>query len=129
MASAEFGRYAALGLAGFQILANGTLLFRGFTRLPDELAREGATGRIADLLRTAWVYGALGNLCLSVLLLLIAPGIGRGESLARQAATAIGVYYVILGATAFAFSPIRHIGFFVFVLIGFILLGALWLPT
>src|SRR3954465_10025947 len=117
MASAELGRYAALGLAGFQIFANSVLLFRGFTRLPAELAREGATRRIADLLRTAWVYGALGNLCLSILLLLIAPGIGRGESLARQAATAIGLYYVSLGAAEFAFSPNRHIGFFVFVVI------------
>jgi len=129
MASAEFGRYAAFGLADFQILANGLLLFRGFTRLPNELAREGATGRIADLLRTAWVYGALGNLCLSIVLLLVAPAIGRGESLARQVATAIGVYYVILGPAAFAFSPIRHVGFFVFALIGLVLLAALWLPT
>jgi FtsH-binding integral membrane protein len=129
MTSADFGRYAACGIAGFQILANVALLFRGFTRLPAEIAKEGATARIADLLRTSWVYGMLGNLCLGILLLLIASAIGRGESLARQLAAAIGVYYVVVGVAAYGFSPNRHAGFLVFALFGIILLAALWLAA
>ncbi len=63
MIPGEVSRYAALAIGCFQVVVNGALLLRGVARLPQELATEGGTTRIADLLRTAWVYGTLGNLC------------------------------------------------------------------
>ena len=100
-----FGRLTAFAIAGMQIVANGALLIRGLTRLSDELAREGATARIADPLRTIWVYGVLGiSMCEHPAPAGVRRGIGRGEPLARQAATVIAVYYVVLGPAAFAFS-------------------------
>ena len=53
----ELSRHAALGIGGFQALANSVLLLRGLSRLSREFAKENATTRVADLLRTAWVYG------------------------------------------------------------------------
>lgn len=126
MTSAEPVRYAALAIGSFQLLANALLLWRGFTRLPQEIAREAATERIATLLRTAWVYGMSGNLCLSVLLLLLAPALRTGDPLARRTTIAIGAYYVLLGIAAYAFSPRRPAGTFVFSALGIVLLGALW---
>jgi len=127
MSHAEPIRYAALAIGSFQLFANAVLLFRGFARLPQELAKEGATGRIADLLHTAWVYGMLGNLCLSVVLLLSSSALRAGDPLARHVATAIGVYYVAVGVTAYGFTPSRPVGLLVFSLLGLALLGALWL--
>jgi hypothetical protein len=121
----DLARGVALGVAGFQILANGMLLVRGFSRLPAELAKEGATARIADLLRTMWVYGVLANLCLSVVLVIAASKMARGEVLARPVAIAIGVYYVVLGLTAYRFSPARHRGMLVFTVLGGVLLAAI----
>jgi hypothetical protein len=129
MPSPEVSGYAALGIGGFQLLANGASLFRGLGRLPSELVREGATTRIADLLQTAWVYGTLGNLCLSVLLLVMASPLRAGEPLARNLATVIGVYYIILGPAAYLFSPVRHVGILVFSALGLVLVAALWLST
>jgi len=126
MTPAEAGRYVALAVGGFQLLANGALLLRGFARLPRELATEGATTRIADLLRTAWVYGMLGNLCISIVLLLVAPKLRAGEPLARQLATAIGIYYVLLGAATYWFAQTRHLGVLVFSALGAALLATLW---
>lgn len=126
MTSGEAGRYVALAIGGFQLLANGALLVRGFTRLPQELAREGTTTRIADLLRSAWTYGMLGNVCVSVVLLLVAAGLGAGEPLARQIAGAIGVYYVLLGIAAYYSAPTRHPGFFLFSVLGVALVATAW---
>ncbi len=127
MTSADLVRSVALGIGSFQLLANGALLFRGFTRLPAELAKEGATPRIADLLRTAWVYGMLGNLCVSIVLVLIASSLRAGEPVARLVASTIGVYYVVLGVAAYAFGPGRHPGMLVFSVLGAALLVTLWL--
>src|SRR5262249_7495229 len=103
------------------------LLLRGFSRLPQELAREGATDRIALLLRTAWVYGMLGNLALSVVLLQTASGLQVGEPLARHVAMGIAVYYVAAGLATHAVAPGRHAGLLAFGAMGAALLAALWI--
>ena len=126
MTPTELARYAALGIGSFQVLANSALVFRGFARLPQELAKEGATTRIADLLRTAWVYGMLGNLCVSIVLLLVASGLRTGEPLARQLAGAIGMYYLLLGIATYWFAETRHLGLLVFSVLGLVLLVTLW---
>ena len=77
MTTADVSRYLALGIGSFQVLANGASLLRGLTRLPAELAKEGASARVADLLRTTWVYATLGNLCVSVILLYVASALRR----------------------------------------------------
>ena len=123
MASPDFARYAALAVGGFQVLANGALLARGLSRLPAELLKESASPRIANLLRTSWVYGMLANLCLSGLLLLIAPALGRAEPLAQRVALAIAAYYLVVGVATFSFAPGRQYGLLVFSLLG-IVLGA-----
>jgi len=123
MASPDFARYAALAVGGFQVLANGVLLARGLSRLPAELLKESATPRLANLLRTSWVYGMLANLCLSGLLLLIASALGKSDPLARRVALAIAVYYVVVGMATFSFAPGRQHGLLVFSLLG-IVLGA-----
>lgn len=125
--SGDVARYVALGIGGFQILANGVLLLRGFTRLPGELAKEGATLRVADLLRTAWVYGMLGNLCVSIALLLVAPALRAGSPLGRQIATLIALHYVAVGVITYLFAPGRHPGFLVFAALGLLLLAAVTL--
>jgi len=129
MASPDFARYAALAVGGFQVLANGVLLARGLSRLPAELLKEGATPRLANLLRTSWVYGMLANLCLSGLLLLIASALGKSDPLARRAALAIAVYYVVVGVATFSFAPGRQHGLLVFSLLGLILGGAVLLSS
>ena len=129
MASPDFARYAALAVGGFQVLANGVLLARGLSRLPAELLKESATPRLANLLRTSWVYGMLANLCLSGLLLLIASALGKSDPLARRAALAIAVYYVMVGVATFSFAPGRQHGLLVFSLLGLILGGAVLLSS
>lgn len=129
MTTSELARYAALGIGSFQLVANSVLLFRGFARLPAEITGQGATARIGDLLRTAWVYGMLGNLCTSLILLLIASGLRAGEPVARQVASVIGGYYLVLGVAAYLFGESRHAGLLVFSAFGLLLLGALWLPN
>jgi hypothetical protein len=129
MASPDFARYAALAVGGFQVLANGVLLARGLSRLPAELLKESATPRLANLLRTSWVYGMLANLCLSGLLLLIASALGKSDPLARRAALAIAVYYVVVGVATFSFAPGRQHGLLVFSLLGLILGGAVLLSS
>jgi len=123
MASPDLARYAALAVGGFQVLANGVLLARGLSRLPAELLKESATPRLANLLRTSWVYGMLANLCLSGLLLLIASALGKSDPLARRVALAVAVYYVVVGMAMFSFAPGRQHGLLVFSLLG-IVLGA-----
>jgi len=125
MSSAHLGGYAAVGVGGFQLLVNTVLLLRGFTRLPQALAQEGATQRIADLLRTAWIYAMLGNICLSVVLLVVASPLRAGEPVARQVTVAIGAYYVVLGVGAYGFAPGRHPGLLAFSALGLVLLAAL----
>ena len=129
MASPDFARYAALAVGGFQVLANGVLLARGLSRLPAELLKESATPRLANLLRTSWVYGMLANLCLSGLLLLIASALGKSDPLARRAVLAIAVYYVVVGVATFSFAPGRQHGLLVFSLLGLILGGAVLLSN
>ena len=129
MASPDVARYAALAVGGFQVLANGVLLARGLSRLPAELLKESATPRLANLLRTSWVYGMLANLCLSGLLLLIASALGKSDPLARRAALAIAVYYVVVGVATFSFAPGRQHGLLVFSLLGLILGGAVLLSS
>jgi hypothetical protein len=69
----------------------------------------------------------LGNLCLSVVLLLLASALRAGDPLARRITIAIGAYYVLLGAATYAFSPQRPAGMLVFSALGIILLGTLWM--
>ena len=126
MSPADVSRYAALAIGAFQVLANGASLARGLARLPRELATEAATSRIADLVRTAWVYGTLGNLCVATVLLLVASGLRTGEPLARQVAGAIGIYYLVLGAATYGFAERRHLGLLVFSALGVALLVTLW---
>lgn len=127
MTPPELSRIAALGIAGFQVLANGALLLRGFARLPKELAKEGATTRLGDLLRTAWVYGMLANLCLSIVLLMIAAGLRAREPLARRIACLIAAHYVLVGLGTYGFAQGRHPGLLVLSGLGLVLLATLWL--
>jgi hypothetical protein len=131
MASPELARYAALAVGGFQVLANAALLARGLSRIPAELIKESATPRIANLLRTAWVYGMLANLCLSGLLLLMAPALGRADPLAQRVAFAIAAYYLVVGVATYSFAPGRQHGLLVFSLLGVVLAAAVLLskPT
>ncbi|MGH9885925.1 MAG: hypothetical protein ACREBE_10375 [bacterium] len=117
----------ALVVGAFQVLANGALLLRGRTRVPAAVAAEGATTRISNLLHTAWVYGMLGNLCVSVVLLFLVSPLRAGDPLARQLATVIGVYYSALGVSVFSFAPVRSPGMLIFSGMGLVLLGSLWL--
>jgi hypothetical protein len=123
MASPDLARYAALAVGGFQVLANGALLWRGLGRIPAVILKESATPRIANLLRTSWIYGVLANLCVSGLLLLIASALGRAEPLAQRVALAIAAYYLVVGVATFSFAPGRQPGLLVFSLLG-ALLGA-----
>jgi hypothetical protein len=118
-------RYAALAIGGFQLLANLAALVRGVLRLPAELTAEGATERIADLLRGSWVYGTLANLGVSVVLLCIASALARHDAVARRVATVIGGYYLVLGVVAYSYAPVKHPGFLVFSVLGIVLLVAL----
>ena len=129
MASADLARYAALAVGGFQVLANGALLARGLSRIPAEILKESATPRIANLLRTSWVYGVLANLCVSGLLLLIAAALGKSDPLARRVALAIAVYYVVVGVATFSFAPGRQHGLLVFSLLGLVLGAAVLLSS
>jgi hypothetical protein len=129
MASPDLARYAALAVGGFQVLANGVLLARGLSRLPAELLKESATPRLANLLRTSWVYGVLANLCVSGLLLLIAAALGESDPLARRVALAIAVYYVVVGVATFSFAPGRQHGLLVFSLLGLVLGAAVLLSS
>jgi hypothetical protein len=127
MASADLARYAALAVGGFQVLANGALLARGLSRIPVELVKESATPRIANLLRTSWIYGVLANLCLSGLLLLIAAALGTSDPIAQRVALAIAAYYVVVGVATFSFAPGRQHGLLVFSLLGAVLGAAVLL--
>lgn len=123
MAAPDLARYAALAVGGFQVLANGALLARGLGRIPAAILKENATPRIANVLRTSWIYGVLANLCVSGLLLLIASALGRAEPLAQRVALAIAAYYLAVGLATFSFAPGRQHGLLVFSLLG-VLLGA-----
>lgn len=127
MASPDFARHAALTVGGLQVLANGTLLARGLRRIPAEILEGSATPRIANLLRTSWIYGVLANLCVSGLLLLIAPALGRAEPLAHCVALAIAAYYLVVGVATFSFAPGRQYGLLVFSLLGAVLAAAVLL--
>jgi hypothetical protein len=127
MVSADLARYAALAIGGFQVLANGALLARGLSRVPAELVKESATPRIANLLRTSWIYGVLANLCLSGLLLLIAAALGKSDPIAQRVAFAIAAYYVVVGVATFSFAPGRQHGLLVFSLLGAVLGAAVLL--
>ena len=129
MASPEAARYAALAVGGFQVLANGALLIRGLSRIPAELLKESATPRLANLLRTSWVYGLLANLCVSGLLLLIASALGKSDPLAQRVALAIAVYYLVVGVATFSFAPGRQHGLLVFSLLGLVLGAAVLLSS
>ena len=121
MASPDFARYAALAVGGFQVLANGALLARGLSRIPAELVQESASPRLANLLRTSWIYGVLANLCLSAVLLLIASPLGKADPVAQRVALAIAVYYLVVGVATFSFAPGRQRGLLVFSLLGAVL--------
>jgi hypothetical protein len=120
----EFARYAALAVGGFQVLANGALLARGLTRVPAALVKESASPRLANLLRTSWIYGVLANLCVSAVLLLIASALGKGDLVAQRVALAIAVYYLVVGVATFSFAPGRQHGLLVFSLLGAVLAAA-----
>ena len=127
MASPDLARYAALAVGGFQVLANGALLVRGLSRIPAEIVKESATPRIANLLRTSWVYGVLANLCLSGLLLLLASALAKADPVAQRAALAIAAYYLVVGVATFSFAPGRQFGLLVFSLLGAVLGAAVLL--
>jgi hypothetical protein len=118
MASPDFARYAALVVGGFQVLANGTLLARGLTHIPAELLKESASPRLANLLRTSWLYGVLANLCVSGVLMLIASALGRADPVAQRVALAVAAYYLVVGVATFSFAPGRQHGLLVFSLLG-----------
>ena len=121
MASPDIARYAALAVGGFQVLANGALLARGLRRIPAELVQESASPRLANLLRTSWIYGVLANLCVSGVLLLIASPLGKADPVAQRVAFAIAVYYLVVGVSTFSFAPGRQRGLLVFSLLGAVL--------
>jgi len=121
VASPDFARYAALAVGGFQVLANGALLARGLSRIPAELVQESASPRLANLLRTSWIYGVLANLCVSAVLLLIASPLGKADPVAQRVALAIAVYYLVVGVATFSFAPGRQRGLLVFSLLGAVL--------
>src|SRR5262245_20345262 len=127
MTALEASRYGALVVGGVQLLANLVLLFRGFARLPAELAKEGASARIAELLRTAWIYGTLANVCISVTLLILASALREGDPAARRVVSMVGSYYLVLGITAYWFAPQRRPGLLAFSALGVALLVPLWL--
>lgn len=127
MASPDLARYAAVAVGGFQVLANGALLVRGLTRIPAEIAKEAATPRLANLLRTSWIYGVCANLCISGLLLLLSAALGKADPLAQRAALAIAAYYLVVGAATFSFAPGRQFGLLVFSLLGAVLGAAVLL--
>ena len=126
MTAPEMCRLTAIAIGGFQLLANMASLARGVTKLPQELIAEHASNRIADLLRVSWVYGTLGNLCVSALLLLASSGLRTGNPQAIQVAVAIGVYYLVLGPAAYVFGQTRHVGMLVFSVVGAVLLFSIW---
>ena len=126
-APSSLNTHVALAIGVFQVLANGVLLVRGLAKLPAVVATEGATARIGHLLRTAWIYGVLGNLCVSAVLLLLVAPLRGGDPLACRLATVIGVYYSVLGVGTYAFAPVRSPGLLVFSAMGLVLLGSLWL--
>jgi hypothetical protein len=127
MASPDFARYAALAVGGFQVLANGALLARGLSRIPAELVQGSANPRLANLLRTSWIYGVLANLCVSGVLLLIASPLGKADPVAQRVAFAIAVYYLVVGVATFSFAPGRQHGLLVFSLLGAVLAAAVTL--
>jgi hypothetical protein len=127
MASADLARYAALAVGGFQVLANGALLARGLTHIPAEIVKESATPRLANLLRTSWIYGVCANLCISDLLLLLSAALGKADPVAQRAALAIAAYYLVVGAATFSFAPGRQLGLLVFSLLGAVLGAAVLL--
>ncbi len=63
---------------------------------------------------------------MSVVLLLVASGLRTGEPLARQLASAVGFYYVLLGVATYYFAQTRHVGLLVFSGLGVALLATLW---
>jgi hypothetical protein len=127
MASPELARYAALVVGGFQVLANGALLVRGLKRIPAAILKESASPRIANVLRTSWIYGVLANLCVSGLLLLIASALAKGDPVAQRVALAIAAYYLVAGVATFSFAPGRQHGLLVFSLLGAVLGAAVLL--
>ena len=102
------------------------LLARGLSRLPAEILEGERDPRIANLLRTSWVYGVLANLCVSGLLLLIAPALGgRTAGPARRPC-----HRHLLpggGVATFSFAPGRQHGLLVFSLLGAVLAAAVLL--
>ncbi len=119
-------RVTAIAIGSFQVLANAASLVRGLAKLPQELANEHATARIADLLKVSWVYGTLGNLCVSALLLVVSSGLRTADPVARHVAMAIGLYYLVLGPAAYVFGERRHVAMLVFSVLGGALLASLW---
>lgn len=118
-------RWTAYAVGGFQLLANVAVLGRGLAKIPETIAKEGASDRMADLFRVGWIYGVLPNLCLSVALLLLASPAGAGDPLARRLIALLGGYYVVLGPASYAFALQRHRGLLVYAALGATLLGAL----
>ena len=118
-------RWTACAVGGFQLLANAAVLARGLTKIPELVAKEGATERMADLFRVGWIYGVLPNLCISVALLLLASPAGAGDPLARRIVALIGGYYVVLGPASYAFAVQRHRGLLVYAALGAALIGTL----
>lgn len=126
MTGPELARMAALGVGGFQVLANAAMLVRGPLRIRAELRAGAVTERFADLLSVAWVYGTVANICVAVVLLMIAAPLRDRDFLSWCIALLAGLYYVAVGSATFALGIRRHAGLLVFVLIGAALLIPLW---
>ncbi len=109
-----------------QLALNLLTLARGPRRIREELAAGAVSERFADLLRVAWVYGGIANLCIPALLLLLAGPLRARDWLAWQAAVLIGFYYVLVGLGTYALGIRKHAGLLVFVLLGLALLVPAW---
>lgn len=127
MSGPEACRLSALGVGGLQLAMNLLTLARGPQRIREELARGAVSERFADLLSVAWVYGGVANLCIPVLLLLLAGPLRAQNPLAWRAAVTIGGYYVLVGLGTYAVGIRRHTGLLVFCVFGLALLVPAWL--
>ena len=116
----------ALAVGGLQLLANLATLIRGPLRIRAELQAGALSERFADLLSVSWVYGGVANLCIAALLIILSSPLREGSALAWRVATAIGLYYVVVGMATYLFGVRKHPGLLVFVLLGLVLLVPLW---
>src|SRR5262245_16593684 len=103
------------------------MLGRGIVKIPETLAAEKTSDRVADLFRVGWIYGVLPNLCVGAALLLVAAPAGAGDAVARTLIALVGAYFVVLGPALYWFATKRHPWLLLYVAFGAALLGTLLL--